>query len=331
MIEMPKAHNPRRGSLAFSPRVRAKKEVGRIKSWVEVSDPKMLGFAGYKAGMTHVFLIDNNKHSATVGQEVFTPVTVVETPPMYVVGYRAYLRKPYGKQAFSEVWAEKIPDTVKKHYKLKKTNADNPKKIEDNLENVEEIRLITLTQPRLVNIPKKTPDVMEHALGGKVEDQFAFAKEHIGKELHINDVFNAGDMIDITAVTIGKGFQGPVKRWGVKLLRANSEKSRRKPGNLGAWTPHRVDWRVPQAGQMGYHQRTEYNKLLVKIGEKTDEITPNGGFIKYGNVQNDYILVKGSLPGPKKRLVRFKKSLRKKGFKEAPELTFISRESHQGR
>ena len=50
---MVRHHQPRKGSVAFSPRKRAAKETPRIKSWPQNDEPKLLGLAGYKVGMTH--------------------------------------------------------------------------------------------------------------------------------------------------------------------------------------------------------------------------------------------------------------------------------------
>ncbi|MEM1851858.1 MAG: 50S ribosomal protein L3, partial [Acidilobaceae archaeon] len=77
-----KQHAPRRGSLGFSPRKRAARLVPRVKSWPKVNTnrPTLLAFLGYKAGMTHVFIVDEMPTSPTFGKEIFVPVTVVETP-----------------------------------------------------------------------------------------------------------------------------------------------------------------------------------------------------------------------------------------------------------
>ena len=50
---MVRHHQPRKGSVAFSPRKRAAKETPRVKSWPQIDEPKLLGLAGYKVGMTH--------------------------------------------------------------------------------------------------------------------------------------------------------------------------------------------------------------------------------------------------------------------------------------
>ena len=82
---------------------------------------------------------------------------------------------------------------------------------------------------------------------------------------------------------------------------------------------------------MGYHQRTEFNKSLMAIGTDGMEITPAGGFPGYGVVRNQYVLIKGSLPGPIKRLVRMRSAIRPAGsFVKAPQFLYVSKESKQG-
>ena len=83
---------------------------------------------------------------------------------------------------------------------------------------------------------------------------------------------------------------------------------------------------------MGYHQRTEFNKQLMKIGGEGSEITPKGGFLNYGDVVNSYVLIHGSVPGPAKRLVRLRDPTRapKGANTEAADITYISTASKQG-
>ena len=84
---------------------------------------------------------------------------------------------------------------------------------------------------------------------------------------------------------------------------------------------------------MGYHKRTEFNKKVLKIGDvsEVDAVNPDGGFIRYGLVKNDYVLVKGSVPGPTKRLVILRQAIRpKKADEAAPQIEFISTASKQG-
>jgi len=78
---MPKEHRPRRGSMGFSPRKRSESPIPHFSSWPDIDGtPKVQGFAGYKAGMTHATIVDYRPTSTTSGQEVQVPVTVVEVP-----------------------------------------------------------------------------------------------------------------------------------------------------------------------------------------------------------------------------------------------------------
>ena len=97
---MPKINRPRRGSLAFSPRKRAKSPIPKYQSWpLYEGAPVLQGFAGYKVGMTHVIMVDDHKSSPTEGKEIMVPVTVVEVPSMKVAAIRAYSRDTNGKHA----------------------------------------------------------------------------------------------------------------------------------------------------------------------------------------------------------------------------------------
>ena len=79
-------------------------------------------------------------------------------------------------------------------------------------------------------------------------------------------------------------------------------------------------WTVAMAGQMGYHKRTEFNKKILKIGDvsEVDAVNPDGGFVKYGLVKNGYFMVKGSVPGPSKRLIVLRKATRPHATKHHP-------------
>ena len=102
-----KKHAPKRGSLAFIPRKRARREVPRIRYWPDVEGPpRLLGFAGYKAGMTHVIMIEDRERSPNAGKEVAVPATVVETPPLVVIAVRAYEKTPYGLRTLTEAWMD---------------------------------------------------------------------------------------------------------------------------------------------------------------------------------------------------------------------------------
>jgi large subunit ribosomal protein L3 len=286
--------------------------------------------------MTHAFVEDFRPTSTTSGKEVQIPVTIVETPPMKIVAIRVYEQTSYGLKTLTEVWNNKLDKELARRLPIPK-KYDNKKALKklEKLENdIEDVRVLASTQPKLVTgVPKKKPELMELRVGGgTVKERMEYARSIMGKDLKITDFIQEGDMVDVIAVTKGKGFQGAVKRWGVKLLTHKNSKHRRLAGTLGPWHPNYVMSEVPQAGQMGYHQRTEYNKRILKIGEKGEEITPDGGFLKYGIVRNNYILIHGSIPGPSKRLISLRDPIRRRGVKveKAPEITYISTESKQG-
>ncbi len=322
-----KSRKPRSGSLQIWPRVRAKRNYPKIRSWPENKTKKLLGFAGYKAGMTHVIIIDNQPHSSTKGEKISIPVTVVECPPLKPLSIRLYKQTPYSSRIISEIPAKNFNKELFKKIKQGKKQKEEPK---TNLEDVSDVRLSVYTQPKMTGIGKKKPEIFELAIGGKnTNEKLEFAKSLLDKEIKVTDVFKEGEFIDVHAVTKGKGFQGPVKRYGISLKSHKSQKKRRSAGNLGAWTPKKVDWRMPQHGQKGYHTRTDYNNLVIKIDSDTKLINPKGGFVNYGLIKNDYVLVKGSIPGPKKRLVRLIEPIRMKTPAQKQDISYISIESKQ--
>ncbi len=330
---MPTDRRPRRGSLAFVPRVRAKRQYPVINNWPEVEEVRPLAFPSYKVGMTHIIAVDN-RNSLTKGEEVAWPVTILETPPVFVWGLRFY-ENGYrnAERVIKDVFAEELPKYIER--KIQKPKKELTKLNGNVPENFDDLRLIIVTQPYLTNLPKKKPEIMEIPLGGKnPEEKLKYAEQILGKELKINDVFKEGQLVDTIGVTKGKGFQGVVKRYGVKRLPHKTEKKRRTIGNHGPETPWRIlPLVIPMPGQMGYHRRTELNKWLLKIGEKGDEINRKGGWIKYGVVKNQWVMLKGSVQGPSKRLIMLREAIRPdpKIPKEAPEIKYIHLESQQGR
>ncbi|PSQ11203.1 50S ribosomal protein L3 [Halobacteriales archaeon QS_7_69_60] len=335
---MPQPSRPRKGSMGFGPRSRAASEIPRFNSWPDdEGQPGLQGFAGYKAGMSHVVAINDEPDSPREGQEETVPVTVVETPPMRAVAVRAYEDTPYGKRPLTESWAADVHEDLERALSVPDEQTDAEEEIREALEAgaLADVRVITHTVPRgLSSVPKKRPDVMETRVGGgSLAERVDFAVDLLGEsgKHAVTDVFRAGEYADVAGVTKGKGTQGPVKRWGVQKRKGKHSRQgwRRRIGNLGPWNPSRVRSTVPQQGQTGYHQRTELNKRLVALGD--DDVTPDGGFVNYGEVDGDYALVKGSVPGPDKRLVRFRPAVRPADQPRLdPEVRYVSTASNQG-
>jgi large subunit ribosomal protein L3 len=331
-----KVNAPKRGSLSYLPKGRASSSIGRIRFWPHVgAGPILLGFMGYKAGMTHVFMIEDRQGSPDFGKEVAKPATVIDTPPLVVCAVRAYTRDPYGLKSFTETWMKNPPKDIERL--TTPPNNPNPengfKKIEQNLQEIAEFRALVATQPRLAGVPKKKPELVEVKVDGAgIKEQFEYVKTLIGKTLSLTDVFKEGSYIDVIAVSKGKGFQGVIKRWGVKLRDRKSRKTKRGVATLGPWKPPRVLYTVPRAGQMGYHQRVEHNKRILKIGTNGADVTPKGGFLRYGPVKGTYVLLNGSVPGPAKRLIRLRVPARapRRVPDAPPKIAEISLESPQG-
>jgi len=325
---MPRRRTPRQGSMQFWPRKRASAPTASIRHYAPQKETKLLGFAGYKVGMTHIFITDNRPNALTKGEEISWPVTIIECPPIKVAGARFYTKDAYGIKAHTQIMHDKPDKELSRTISL-------PKKIHQTFDsispqNIHDIKLIVYTMPKQTTIGKKKPELFELAVGGSVTDKMTYAKNMLGKEIKINEVFTEGQQLDTHAITKGKGYQGPVKRFGINIRSHKSEKTKRGPGNVGSWTGNRSS-PVPHAGQMGYHQRIEYNKQIIKISDDSAKVNAKGGFLRYGEVRNQYMLIKGSVTGPAKRLIKFTPAIRpnKHITKDAPQITFISTASKQ--
>ncbi|TMI24098.1 50S ribosomal protein L3 [Candidatus Bathyarchaeota archaeon] len=325
---------PRRGSLAYLPRGRATHWSPRIRFWPRYEGPpKLLAFAGFKAGTTHSTIVDNRQGSLTYGKEVTFPVTVVETPPLVVSGLRFYEMWNGALRSVGEVWASDTQRDLGRAIKLpEKFNSDAAwEKLEPLKERVREVRAIVSSQPRLAKTGKKEPDILEVKIdGGSVTERWEFGKKLLGTEVKVTDVFKEGGEVDVVAITKGKGIQGPVKRWGIKKLKHKSRKTVRGVGSIGPWHPHFVMYSVPRPGQMGFAQRTEYNKQILRLSDNPADINPQGGFLHYGPIKTQYALLRGTVPGPAKRLVALRYPSRGIVEAEPPKLEQVSLASKQG-
>jgi large subunit ribosomal protein L3 len=328
-------HRPRRGSLAFSPRSRSARPLPRVRSFGPGGkQPAIDGFAGFKVGMTHALMVDYRKRSTTAGQEVAVPVTVVEVPPLRVAGARIYSRGPYGRSVVSEVWgadaAKELDRRIPPH------PASSPEALEKFRATAgDEVRVVLYTQPALVTgIGSKVPTIFEaHISGEKFDERRAFALQQLGREIPANELAKEGEFVDVLGVTKGFGFQGHIQRWGVKLQPRKNSKHRRMIGTLGPHNPSFVTYRIPQAGQQGYHRRTQFNMRVLKVvrDPRSDPITPVGGFPHYGEVRSACLVLHGSLPGPTRRLLRFRSPLRSRvAVVEKVDLRYLSTRSKQG-
>lgn len=325
-----KTHRPRRGSMGFSPRVRAKRVYSRITSWPNSSDKRLLGFSAYKAGMAHVTYVDNHPYSPTKGEVISTPVTVLDVPKIKIAAIKFYHKnKFHQKECLGEVWADKLDKELARKISMPKKpkNAEETMKKFD-MNSVVDVLVLAYTLPKGRAGGKKMPEIFEIGMGGKsIEEKIEYAKSILGKELSFKDVFKPGEQVDIIAVTKGKGIQGPVKRFGVKLQSHKTDTTRRAVATIGPDVPRKVSWKIAMPGQMGYHNRYDFNKWILKIGENGVEVTPKAGFLSYGLVRGEYILIKGSVPGAAKRPIRMRLAMAptKHIPKEVPKILTISK------
>lgn len=302
---MPKIHKPRSGSLQYWPRKRAARIYPNISidsSKVFAEGVRPLVFAAYKAGMTHVIAVDAIKGSPSFNQPISVPVSVLDAPPLFVLGARSYSISGRNPTSSFDVYAQSIPK------ELRITRKSKHKVDELDAKKVSDIRLIVVTQPTKSGLGKKTPEIFETDLSGTLEEKIKYAKEKLGKELAVNEVFSEGQFVDVTAITKGKGFQGVVKRFGIRVRWRKDEQGHRQIGVHGTERVGRILYTVPMAGQLGFQRRTEHNKQIFKMG--SDGFSPKGGFVNYGTVPKTFIFLKGSIPAPKKRLVMLRAPLR---------------------
>jgi large subunit ribosomal protein L3 len=251
-------------------------------------------------------------------------------------GIRTYAHSPYGLEQITECWMKDPPQELERKLVMPENfkTEEMLQKISENLDRTTNIRAIIATQPSQANLSRKKPDITEIEIGGgTIPQQLEFAKTLLGKTITPDEIFKNGQFVDIAAVSTGKGWQGPVKRWGVTKLQAKGRKTKRGIATLGPWNPHHLMYSVARAGQMGYHQRIEYNKRILKMGKDGKEVNVKGGFIRYGDLKSSYIIIEGSIPGTEKRTISLRYPARppKTQAEQPPQVTYVSQESPQGK
>ncbi len=149
----------------------------------------------------------------------------------------------------------------------------------------------------LVNKPRKGHFAKAGVANKRFLREFRFenvADYQVGQEIKV-DIFAEGDRVDATGTTKGKGFQGAIKRHGLSRgPMGHGSKYHRHAGSNGpATTPGRVFKGKHMPGQMGHVRATVQNLEVVRI-----------------DTENNIILVKGAVPGPKKALVVLKETVK---------------------
>lgn len=315
--------------------------------------------------MTHIVRSVDRPGALMHKREVVDAVSIIETPPMVVVGIVGYVETPKGLHTLTTVFAEHLAEEFKRRcyknwYQSKKKaytkyaakyQKDGGKDIDQELDRIRKfcsvVRVIAHTQVSKLNLRIKKAHIMEIQInGGDAAAKVDFAKNLLEKEITCDSIFAQDELLDVIGVTKGHGYEGVTTRWGVTRLPRKTHRGLRKVACIGSWHPSRVSTTVPRAGQNGYFHRTEMNKKVYKIGKKGDEascqtetdltkksITPMGGFVRYGEVKEDWIMLKGAVVGVKKRPLILRKSMMKHSSRkhlEAINLKFIDTSSKLG-
>jgi len=369
-----KFEHPRNQCLGFMPKRRTKHHRGKIRSFPRDDRSKpvhLTAFMGYKAGMTHIVKYNERREGKKlIKKDIVEAVTVVETPPMKVIGCVGYVETPRGLRALSTVWTQHLPNDVKRRFYKNWVNSkkkaftkyaeryaedDKSKRsVKRDLERIKKychvVRVIAATQVSKLKLRQKKAHVMEIQVnGGTVAQKVDWAVSKFEGEVAVSEVFQNFQMIDTIGVTKGHGTKGVIKRFGVNRLVRCSHRGLRKVGCIGAWHPCAVKWTVARAGQEGYFHRTEINKKIYRIGAGANRgvknnatteadaieknITPLGGFVKYGEVNEDFLIIKGGVIGVKKRPVVLRQPLiaQTKGLAvEQTDVKFIDTSSNIG-
>ena len=302
-------------------------------------EPQLLAHCGFKAGCVQVVTIDDREHVPNHGKQLVSLGTVLATPPVTVLGIRGYSKDAGGLHAAFDVFAEDIPKHITKEIRVASAEGAVGR-AESRLGGIREIFAVVAASPRDAGLEQKKPYVFEAPVrGGDVRRRFDFVKDLLGKEVRFDQVFKEGSSVDVAAVTKGKGWQGVIQRYGAKRKQHKSRKTVRELGSLGPISPQNIMYTVPRAGQMGFHQRIEYNKRVVLVGTapggraagrgrgggggaaaaappaggkgaSPSKINPEGGYKHFGLVRGDYTILKGSVPGAYRRLVKMRRQVR---------------------
>ncbi|XP_074221694.1 large ribosomal subunit protein uL3-like [Camelus bactrianus] len=341
---------PRLGPLGFLPQKHSSWHCGKVKSFPKDDSSKPMhlpAFLGYKAGMTHIVREVDRPGSKVNKKEVVRAVTIVETPPMVIVGIVGYVETPRGLCTFKTIFAEHISDESKRRFyknwhKSKKAftkyckkwqDEDGKKQLERDFSSMKKhcrvIRVIAHTQMCLLPLRQKAHLMEIQVNGGTVVEKLDWAYERLEHQAPVNQVFGQDEMISVTGVIKGKGYKGITSHWHTKKLPQKTHRGRHKVACIRAWHPARVAFSVARAGQKGYHHCTEINKKICKIGQgylikdgkliknnaSTDydlsdkSINPLGGFVHYSEVTNDFAMLKGCVVGTKTQVLTLRKSL----------------------
>ena len=217
-----------------------------------------IGILGKKLGMTRLF--------GERGEAI--PVTVIEAGPCHIVQIKS--RATDGYEAVQIGFGQKreslVNNPTRGHFK----KADVPP--------LRVLRELRLDEANAIERPDGSP-------------------LQVGEQLTV-DIFSAGELVDISGISKGKGFSGVMKRWGFKGGKAtHGAETHRAPGSIGASaSPSRVFKGLKMAGRMGGKRVTVQNLEVVKV-----------------DTERNLLVVKGSIPGPRNGILMIRKAVKAQG------------------
>jgi len=165
----------------------------------------------------------------------------------------------------------------------------NEKNIKVGYEDVKENKV---KKPQAGEFKKLNLPLKRYVRELRIQDKSAYK---VGDEIKV-DVFQEGDFVDITGISIGKGFQGGMKRWHwMGTPQTHGSMSHRRVGSIGASSdPSRVFKGKTMAGHMGHDKITVQNLKVIKV-----------------DTANNILVIHGAVPGPSKNLLEIRKSFKK--------------------
>ncbi len=185
------------------------------------------------------------------------PVTVIEAGPCAVTQIKTADKEGYNavQLGFGDIKAKNVPNALKGHFA--KAGAENARVVKEF----------------------KVENTSDYTLGAKVTVE----------------VFESGDVVDVTGVSKGKGYQGVIKRYGKQRgPEAHGSGYHRGVGSMGSGTtPGRIPKNKKMPGQTGHETVTIQNLKIVRV-----------------DAERNVLLVKGSVPGPKGIVVEVKKAVK---------------------
>merc|ERR1739838_1286834 len=196
---------PRHGSMAFTPKKRIAQHGPKVKAFPKDDPTKpvhLTCFPGYKAGMSHITRISNKKGSKSNKKEVLEAVTILETPPVVVIGVCGYIETPHGPRSLRTIYAEHLGEEARRRFYKKWQDRLGKLTIRRDIARMKRyctsIRVVVHTQQKMLGKRQKKADIFDIQVnGGTVAEKVDWAVKHLETQVPVGDVFSQNEMIDV--------------------------------------------------------------------------------------------------------------------------------------